>query len=63
MIDGVVPPDLPPQCEWDPRVEKFRAPAVLRRAIVQYFEKREIGIEDASSSAQSAHGAQIALPR
>lgn len=52
VIDSVVPPDLPPQCEWDPRVEKFRAPAVLRRAIVQYFERRDIGIEDASSSAQ-----------
>lgn len=49
VIHGPVPPDLPPQFEWDERVERFRAPAVARRAAVQRFLKRGVDVEDAAS--------------
>jgi superfamily II DNA or RNA helicase len=52
VVEGPVPPDLPPQFEWDSRVERFRAPAVARRPAVQYMEKRGLDFEDASSESK-----------
>ncbi len=52
VLEGELPDTLPPQFEWDPRVEKHRAPAVSRRAVVGWFEKRGMEVEDATSVAQ-----------
>ena len=46
VIDGDMPSLPMPQFEWDPRVERLRAPAVLRRATVQYASKRGIPLAD-----------------
>jgi len=32
LLEGEAPGRLPPQFQWDPRVGKFLAPAVARRA-------------------------------
>lgn len=40
---------MPPQFVRDPRVDKYRAPAVARRAAVQYLSRRSVEIKDASS--------------
>ena len=32
---------LPPQFTWDARVEKFRAPAIARRACMEFFAKQQ----------------------
>lgn len=53
LLDGPQPTALPPQFEWDARVEKYRAPALARRTIMQYFTPRAIEVEDASSRATS----------
>lgn len=42
----------PPQFEWDERAGKLRAPAVARRAAVQYLGARGIPVEDMSSAAR-----------
>jgi len=53
LIEGAVPPLLPPQFVWDARVEKYRAPAVLRRGSLGFFAKRHINIEDCCSQAKA----------
>lgn len=53
MLDGKTPVCLPPQFEFDERIEKYRAPAAARRQILDYLaECREV-VEDASSQARS----------
>ena len=52
ILEGDLPDTLPPQFEWDARVEKHRAPAVARRAVVGWLAKRGIEVEDASSLAK-----------
>jgi len=53
VLDGKTPVCLPPQFEFDERIEKYRAPAAARRQILDYLaECREV-VEDASSQARS----------
>jgi len=54
----IVLDDLPGECPLpqfvrDPRVEKYRAPAVARRAAVQYLAHRSVEVEDLSNLAKS----------
>ena len=53
VLDGKTPVCLPPQFEFDERIEKYRAPAADRRQILDYLaECREV-VEDVSSQARS----------
>lgn len=53
LLDGDVPPCLPPQFELDARVERYRAPAVARRPVMQHFARHSIEVADLSSLANS----------
>ena len=44
---------VPPQFEWDARVEKYRAPAMAREQVLRYLADRSLEVEDASSQARS----------
>ncbi|MHB0936344.1 MAG: hypothetical protein ACYDCO_17710 [Armatimonadota bacterium] len=52
LLEGEVPGRLPPQFLWDPRVEKFRAPAVARRGILRFCEGQGITVRDCISRAR-----------
>ena len=53
ILEGKTPAPLPPWFEWDERIEKYRAPAVDRRRILDYLaECREV-IQDNSSQSKS----------
>ena len=53
VLEGDLPEQLPPQFEWDERVERHRAPAIARRAVVGWLQKREVQVDDRSSNARS----------
>ncbi|HEY3415659.1 MAG TPA: DEAD/DEAH box helicase family protein [Armatimonadota bacterium] len=53
VLAGQLPLLIPPQFTWDPRVEAFRAPAVMRRAVVDYCARQGIALADACSSASA----------
>lgn len=52
ILEGAAPGVVPPQFEYDARVEKYRAPAVARRAAVGWLRKHGVDFEDASSLAK-----------
>ena len=52
VMEGNVPACVPPQFEWDPRVERFRAPAIARRRILEHFTQCAEQVEDTSSRAR-----------
>lgn len=52
LLEGEVPRRVPPQFQWDPRVEKFRAPAVARRGIHRFCERQGIALRDRCSAAR-----------
>ncbi|MGB9619170.1 MAG: hypothetical protein ACPL7K_02010 [Armatimonadota bacterium] len=52
IVDGEPLKMLPPQLERDTRVEKYRAPADARRALVGRFAKRKVDVQHASSVAK-----------
>jgi len=51
IIEGEIPLCIPPQFEWDARVERFRAPAMARRRVIEYFNECSAPIDDLSSRA------------
>ena len=53
VIEGDALVTVPPQFEWDARVEKFRAPAIAREQVLRYLADRSLEVEDASSQARS----------
>lgn len=53
MLDGKTPVCLPPQFEFDERIEKYRAPAVARRQVLDYLAECRETVEDASSQAKA----------
>jgi superfamily II DNA or RNA helicase len=44
---------MPPQFEWDTRVERYRAPAMSRQSVIEYFDECAIDVTDLSSRAAS----------
>ena len=51
VIEGETPLCIPPQFEWDARVEKYRAPAFARRRAMEYFGECAVRVQDLSSTA------------
>ena len=51
LLDGPAPKCLPPHFEWDPRVEKHRAPAIARPGILRYLAECGERVLDRSSRA------------
>ena len=52
LLEGDVPARIPPQFTWDPRVERFRAPAVARRGILRFCTREGIALRDRCSAAR-----------
>lgn len=51
LLQGDPNVSIPPQFEWDARIECHRAPAIARRAAVRHLEMRGAEVEDACSFA------------
>lgn len=49
VLEGYTADAVPPLFEWDSRVEKYRAPAVARRSVQRWLERRSIPVEDLSN--------------
>lgn len=52
ILEGEGLPAIPPQFEWDARVEKYRAPAISRGAALEYLAEFGIRVQDESSAAR-----------
>ena len=53
VLEGATPLCLPPQFEWDERIEKYRAPACARRRILDFFAECRDAVEDSCTRANS----------
>jgi len=52
-VEGLDVQSIPRRFKWDARVAKFRAPAMVRRAVVQSLSRDAIAVADGTSAAHS----------